>query len=286
MKYFIAKKKLKLLFEGEEPKQIPIRVKKTSWVGYGLGDALGNGFGGVLKIGDTLHFQYGQWSMEVSEKYSNYRELRNLLETLEALYVEGRLTNCELCLLSNNIVAEYVFYKGSSSSKHLFELILRLRKLEMDGEVIIHLVHISGRMMIDSGFDGLSRGDITKGVMRGKDILLFVPLNLGAHERSPAVVDWVKFWWTGKHRLHHMSPDDWYAKALDKGNYLWTPPPAADDAVVEQLCRNFYLHEDSCHIVLIPRLLTARWEKKLGKVADIIITMHFDNDVWSYLSEY
>ena len=50
---------LTLLFEGEEPKQISIRVIETAWVGYGLGDASGNGFGGVLKIGDTLHFQYG-----------------------------------------------------------------------------------------------------------------------------------------------------------------------------------------------------------------------------------
>jgi len=73
---------------------------------------------------------------------------------------------------------------------------------------------------------------------------------------------------------------------LDKGNYLWTPPPAAADAAVEQLCRNFHLHEDSCHIVLIPRLMTARWIKQLGKVADIIVTMPFDNVVWSYLSEY
>ena len=111
-------------------------------------------------------------------------------------------------------------------------------------------------------------------------------LNLGAHERSPVVVDWVKSWWTGESRLHHMSPDDWYAKALDKGNYLWTPPPAAADAAVEQLCRNFHLHEDSCHIVLIPRLMTVRWRKQLGKVADIIVTMPFDDVVWSYLSEY
>ena len=64
----------------------------------------------------------------------------------------------------------------------------------MDGMVIIHLVHISGRRMIVSGVDGLSRGDITKGVMRGEDILSFVLLNLGAHERSPAVVDWIRSW--------------------------------------------------------------------------------------------
>ena len=75
--------------------------------------------------------------------------------------------------------------------------------------------------MIDSGVDSLSRGDISKRVMRGDDILLFVPLNLGADERSPAVIEWVQSWWTGEHLLHHISHDDWYNKALDKGNYLW-----------------------------------------------------------------
>ena len=86
-------------------------------------------------------------------------------------------------------------------------------------------------------------------------------LNLGAYERIPAVIDWVKSWWTGKEIMHHMIPDDWYERALVKGNYLWVPPLASTDAAVEKLCRNFHLHEDSCHIVLIPRLLTSRWEK-------------------------
>ena len=87
-----------------------------------------------------------------------------MVEMIEALYLEGSFTNCELFLLTDNIVLDYEFYKGYSSSKHYFELILRLRKLDMDGEIIIHLVYISGKRMIDSGVDGLFREDITKGV--------------------------------------------------------------------------------------------------------------------------
>ena len=112
--------------------------------------------------------------------------------------------------------------------------------------------------MINSGVDGILRGDITKGVMRGDDILSFVPLNLGADERSPAVIEWVQSWWTGEHPLHHMSHDDWYDKALDKGNYLWTPPPVAVDAAIKQICRNVHLHKGDCHIVVIPRLMISR----------------------------
>ena len=129
-------------------------------MGCVLGDASGNGFGGVLQIGNTINFQYGQWSSEISEKSSNYRELRNLVETLEGLYLKMKLSNCEVCLLTDNIVADYAFYKGSSSSRRLFELILQLRRLEIERSLIIHLIHISGKRMIDSGVDGLLRGDI------------------------------------------------------------------------------------------------------------------------------
>ena len=87
---------LKVLFAVEGPKQIPVTLGNTSWVGYDLGDTLVNSFGGVLKIENTLHFQHGQLSTEVPEQSSNCRELKNLVETLEVLYFKGRLTNCEL----------------------------------------------------------------------------------------------------------------------------------------------------------------------------------------------
>ena len=38
-------KALRVLFVGDEPTQIPIRLVNIGWVGYGLGDDSGNGFG-------------------------------------------------------------------------------------------------------------------------------------------------------------------------------------------------------------------------------------------------
>jgi hypothetical protein len=44
-----------------------------------------------------------------------------------------------------------------STSKKLFDLVLRLRKIEMEGDLFIHLVHVLGTQMIWSGAaDGLS----------------------------------------------------------------------------------------------------------------------------------
>ena len=41
----------------------------------------------------------------------------------------------------------------------------------------IHLVHVAGMRMIVQGSDGLSRGNISKGVMKGTAMDDFIPLN-------------------------------------------------------------------------------------------------------------
>ena len=76
-------------------------------------------------------------------------------------------------LFTDNTTAEYAFYKGNSSSEKLFSLVLRLRKLQMHGNITLHLIHIAGTRMIDCGKDGLSRGVTNEGVMTGNHLLDF-----------------------------------------------------------------------------------------------------------------
>ena len=85
-----------------------------------------------------------------------------------------------MCLLADNLVAENAFYKDTSSSETLFGLILRLRKLELEGDIILHMIHVSGKRMIASGVDALLRGDTTKGVMKGNCLLSYFSFHLGA----------------------------------------------------------------------------------------------------------
>ena len=98
---------------------------------------------------------------------SNYRELLNLVELLEEAWKSRVLNGTEVFLFTENTTAEYDFYKDNSSSKTLFNLTLRLRKLQMQGNMILHLIHISGTRMIACGIDGLSRGITNEGVMAG-----------------------------------------------------------------------------------------------------------------------
>ena len=108
--------------------------------------------------------------------------------------VEGSLSGTELFLFIDNSTAESAFDKGSSSSRLLFELVLRLRMLEMSESCKIHLSHISGKRMVDQRSDGLSRGNLVEGVMRGADMKGFIPINKTAFERSPKLKKWLDKW--------------------------------------------------------------------------------------------
>jgi hypothetical protein len=61
-------------------------------------------------------------------------------------------------------------WKGTSKLRALFELVLRLKALELDHDLQLHVVHMSGKRIIAEGADGLSRADHELGMMMGKDI--------------------------------------------------------------------------------------------------------------------
>jgi hypothetical protein len=59
--------------------------------------------------------------------------------------------DCEVFLFTDNSTAAAVYFKGNSTSTKLFELVLRLRRLEMSGGLILHDVCVAGTRMIDQG---------------------------------------------------------------------------------------------------------------------------------------
>ena len=89
------------------------------------------------------------------------------------------------------MVAENAFYKGSSSSKTLFGLVLRLRKVALEREIILQIMYVSRKIIIASGVDALSSGDTTKGLMQGNSMLTYLPFHLGADQRSDTLVPWI-----------------------------------------------------------------------------------------------
>ena len=234
--------------------------------------------------GARVTFVHGQWATEICEMSSNFRELINLVKAIKRLVEDGTLEGCELFMFTDNSTAEAAFSRGNSSSEALFEAMLELKKLEMDGHLLIHLVHVAGTRMIESGVDGLSRADKTAGVMKGESMMNYVPLHLAPQEREPGLTAWVKSWWPETHcgelRVH-TRPEDWYTTCHEDGAHLWMVPPAAGEVVAEELGRAIHKRSQNTHIVLIPRLMANRWWKKLRRETTFLFVVPVGTaEVW------
>ena len=63
-----------------------VRGKKLMLVRYGFGDASGSGFGASWKENDDgILYRHGVWGTDVSTKSSNFRELKNLVDAIDAM---------------------------------------------------------------------------------------------------------------------------------------------------------------------------------------------------------
>ena len=109
-----------------------------------FGDASGEGFGSTWTKGKSVHYRYGVWGLESEGTSSNFRELKNLVETLETMGSGGELIGKEMFIFTDNMVSESIIAKGSSSSPLLFQLVLKVFKLEMQWRCSITFVHVAG----------------------------------------------------------------------------------------------------------------------------------------------
>ena len=77
---------VELILSDNHPNIVSVRLGETAWVVYGLGGESSSDFSAVCIISGVLHFRYENWSIEDSEASSNYKELKNLVVTLERLF--------------------------------------------------------------------------------------------------------------------------------------------------------------------------------------------------------
>ena len=151
-----------------------------------------------------------------------------------------------------------LFYKGNSSSENLSNLALKLRELQMYRNMILNLIYITGTRMIDCGINGLSRGITNEGVMAGNHRLdLF-------HKRKFVYTSpWIQPWWSENTcgQLKFCTSEDWYRGTNKEEFYLWTPPPGAADAAMDDMGRAIHKQSYNFCMMRVPRLLTSRWSK-------------------------
>jgi hypothetical protein len=277
------------LLDSPTPPTRMIRCTQRLVVIYGFVDASAAGFGGSFSLPDgSILFRHGLWGRDADSETSNFRELCNLVESIEDGVNCGELADSELFILTDNTTAEGCYYKGNSDSKPLFQLVLRLRKLEMSAMLRLHVIHVAGTRMIHQGTDGLSRGLLTDGIFATDAMKLHIPLHLTAPSRQPALVPWVQSW-CPETSIEPLTPSEWFhaghglADAFSPGAdatqhptqstkqwYLWTPPPAAARAALEELAVSRIKRPHLNHIFVCPRLFTSQWRRLMFKLSDLV----------------
>jgi hypothetical protein len=283
------------LFSNDTPTEVLLRASRVYSILYGFADASGTGFGSTILGEDGIAYRIGTWESDVDDESSNFREFENVVCALEEEGEQGNLDDAVIFLCTDNSTVEAGLAKGNSSSPRLFELVLRVRLLQMKYRCKIIVTHVSGKRMVAQGTDGVSRGHLKEGVSTGEDMLSFIPLHLSATQRSKNIKGWIQSW-LGNH-AEFLEPADWFERGHDmmggskdekgfwrakiaSGTFVWTPPPAAADVALEELRKARIKRQDSLHVVVIPRLLKPEWFRQLYKTCDLVFDVPPGADCW------
>ena len=276
-------KALLIFFQGGTPLQVlPRPVAGASFVAYGGGDASGEGYGGQLQpLGMKPLLRRGFWCPSAAEESSNWRELRNIIDTIQEDASDGRLVGCEVWMATDNSTAANAYHRGTSTSRQLHDMVTELRMLTLRGNFVLHLYHIPGTRMIASGIDGLSRGEIhVSSLTRALQTLL--PLNKKtAIQRSPSLHQWIARWIDAPFQV--ATPTQWFYEAQQSGKYeqgqqtetwVWDLPPAAALHALEELGTGRLKRHDVVRgVVIVPTLLTPEWGRRFLRIVDIHFTI-------------
>jgi hypothetical protein len=298
---------LESTFAATTPSRRLVRGKGIARILYGFGDASGAGFGASwskpLPAGahtDIMRYRFGRWGKDEESSSSNYRELKNLVDTLNEMGRADELTGVEVFLFTDNSTAEAAFARGSSSNRKLFELIKHVKLLEMTRHTRIHIIHVAGKRMIVQGTDGLSRGVLSEGVMGGDDMSAFIPLHKNALERSEGLLTWLQSNCdeVDGNSFVALTVEDWFERGHDviggernvdgiwvprtaTGSYVWAPPPCVAVQCLEELRRARHKRQNSAHIFVCPRIMSSVWQRHLYKSADVVIHIPPGHPVWN-----
>ena len=287
-------KVLKQFFSLSIPPLVTIRSTKILLVLHGFVDASKSGFGSTICYGLSTKYRIGTWGRDLENESSNWREFANLVETIEEDARLGLLNECIIYMATDNSTVEHCMYKGNSSSPKLHDLIVRLRQCEFKHGFRILITHVSGERMKAQGTDGISRGSLREGVSIGKFMHTFCPWGENCFQRAPSLKGWVKSWISIPEFLE---PEDWFERGHDHfggyrdsknfwrinekpGHFVWSPPPAGADCMLEELRKARIKRHTSTHFILIPTLFTHLWKRQLLKACDITIQIPAIHEFW------
>ena len=286
----------RLLEPIDPPVLVNLRSKRIVTTIYGFGDASGSGLGSTFTHGSGFTYRIGVWDTDDANESSNWKEFCNIVTSLEDEAKDGNLADSEIFMFTDNSTVESCCVRGTSTSPRLLELVIQLRALSTKFSLKISVFHISGTRMIAQGTDGVSRGFFGGGVMAGEAMTSFIPIHLGAAERHPPILNWIKSWSCPD--MISLEPIDWFQKGHDIEGwmqcpdgfsrpvlkdcrvYLWAPPPYAADIAIAEMRKARIKRQTSSHVFICPRLCSSFWVRQLYKAADFVIEVPSGQSFW------
>jgi hypothetical protein len=192
---------------------------------------------------------------------------------------------------------ENALYNGrSKTSQSLHALVVQMKLLEAKYQCQLLVIHVSGERMKVQGTDGVSRGQLTEGVMNGESMLSFLPMHQTAVQQHLPLKKWLTD--TLGSDLTFLKPDGWFERGHDQeeggsigwdghwrpvichAKFVWMPPPAAALIVIEEFKKARIKRQHSSHIFVCPRVMTPEWRKQLHKALDVVITLPGGHPAW------
>jgi hypothetical protein len=85
----------------------------------------------------------------------------------------------------NSTVQNALYHGRLKMSRTLHELVVHMKVLEAKYNCQLLVIHVLGKRMQAQGTDGVSRGQLTEGVMNGESMLSFLPMHETALEQHP-----------------------------------------------------------------------------------------------------
>jgi hypothetical protein len=246
-----------------------VRLRHAATLVPTFGDGSGTGTGGTFKLPTDFKLQMwkGKWRPSVYHFPSVWKELATLEETLLRLRAsadKATVHGTTVFYFTDNSGVYWIATNGSSRSLNLHKLIGRIRRLELELDCFLQVVHVPGLVLIDQGTDGLSRGVWMSSCqhLAEEDHLtraIFAPLPFDRHliEQYVSRLENHDGSWT---YYHWDQP--WQTRACLGKLTVWFPPPELAHQVLAFVLNTWMeLPQATSGLFFIPRVMETNWRK-------------------------
>ena len=184
-----------------------------------------------------------------------------------------------------NQVAEATYFKELAKSCKLHEMIVELRKLEMEYGLIVHFLCILLKQMIKQGTDGLSLGEFASRIMQRNLFFNHLPLNETILFLKPSLRKTVLSFVPKSTSWRFTTTEMWFDNVYKDlvSQWIWTPPPCLAKITVDELCKAKHIMPGTSHLFVCPIVMTQYWRKTLGKIEDLVFTLKAGTCIWNML---